>query len=159
MKLYELSNSYIKLLEIAEDLDATTLEDTLSSINEAFEDKVENTAKVIRQLEAQAEAIRFEARRLDNRARAMEKNAKRLKEYLQEELERTGKTKVKGSLFTIGVQNNPPSLEVLDERKIELDYFNHPEPVLDKKAVLQTLKRGIEMEGARIKQTRSLRIR
>ena len=158
MKLYELSNSYIQLLEIAEDLDATTLEDTLSSINEAFEDKVENTAKVIRQLEAQAEAIRFEARRLDNRARAMEKNAKRLKEYLQEELERTGKTKVKGNLFTIGVQNNPPSVRLVEDFN-DGRYLIELAPKIDKRAILDDLKQGKEIQGAKIVQEKSLRIR
>ena len=158
MKLYELSNSYIQLLEIAEDLDATTLEDTLSSINEEFEDKVENTAKVIRQLEAQVETIRNEARRLDNRARAMEKNAKRLKEYLQEELERTGKTKVKGSLFTIGVQNNPPSVRLAEDFNNQT-YLSNVVVKYDKRAILEDLKQGKEVTGAKIIQEKSLRIR
>lgn len=159
MKLYELTEAYERILELAEQLDAETLKDTLDSINDAIEDKAENTAKVIKQLDADAEMLRNEEKRLAARRQAIENNARNLKRYLQESLEKVGMEKVKGELFTVAIQNNPPSLEVLDERKIELDYFNHPAPVLDKKAVLQTLKRGIEMEGARIKQTRSLRIR
>lgn len=159
MKLYELTSNYQQVLEIAEQLDAETLTDTLDAIEDAIEDKAENTAKIIKQLDADAEMLRNEEKRLATRRQAIENNAKNLKRYLQESLEKVGMEKVKGDLFTVAIQNNPPSLEVLDELKIDIDYFNYPEPVLDKKAVLQTLKRGIKMEGARIKQTRSLRIR
>ena len=159
MRLYELTQAYERILELAEQLDDGALKDTLDSLNDAIEVKAENTAKVIKQLDADSEMLKGEIQRLSSRKQAIETNARNLKRYLQESLEKIGMEKVKGDLFTVAIQNNPPSLEVLDERKIELDYFNHPAPVLDKKAVLQTLKRGIEMEGARIKQTRSLRIR
>lgn len=40
--LYQLSESYIKVLELAEQLDEEILRDTLDSINEAIEYKAEN---------------------------------------------------------------------------------------------------------------------
>jgi len=45
VKLYELTENYLQLLEMAEDMDPELLRDTLESIQESIEDKAENTAK------------------------------------------------------------------------------------------------------------------
>lgn len=39
--LYELTNSYLEVLELAEQLDAEALKDTLDSIDEAIEESAE----------------------------------------------------------------------------------------------------------------------
>lgn len=159
MKMYELTLAYEKVLEMAEELDDGALRDTLDSITDAIDDKAENIAKVIKQLEADADTFRQEEVRLAKRRRTVDNNVRNLKRYLQESLEQVGTDRVNGKLFTVSIQNNPPSVDILDESKIELDYFDEQPPKLDKKAVLESLKNGIEMEGARIKQTRSVRIR
>jgi hypothetical protein len=41
LKLYELSQNYVQLLELADSLDQETFQDTLSSLEEAIEDKAE----------------------------------------------------------------------------------------------------------------------
>ena len=46
--LYELSNDYLKVLSLAEELDDGTLKDTLDSISDSIDLKVENTAKVFK---------------------------------------------------------------------------------------------------------------
>ncbi|STQ32880.1 Siphovirus Gp157 [Enterococcus faecalis] len=48
--LYELSNDYLKVLSLAEELDDGTLKDTLDSISDSIDLKVENTAKVVKEL-------------------------------------------------------------------------------------------------------------
>ena len=159
MKMYELTLAYEKVLEMAEELDDGALRDTLDSITDAIDDKAENIAKVIKQLEADADTFRQEEVRLAKRRRTVDNNVRNLKRYLQESLEQVGTDRVNGKLFTVSIQNNPSSVDILDESKIELDYFDEQPPKLDKKAVLESLKNGIEMEGARIKQTRSVRIR
>lgn len=45
MKLYELTQAYNQVLEMAEDLDAETLQDTLDSIREPIEEKAGNIIK------------------------------------------------------------------------------------------------------------------
>ncbi|MBC1521427.1 siphovirus Gp157 family protein [Listeria aquatica] len=157
MKLYDLTEQYNQVLEIAEQVDAETLKDTLDSINEAIEDKAESTAKVVRTIEAEANAIDEEIKRLNARKQTLTNNAKGLKEYLQTELEKVNVTKVSGKLFTIRIQNNPQSVNVEDETKLQA-YLVEQQPKLDKKALLNDLKAGKEVEGAQIKQTKSLRI-
>lgn len=159
MKLYELTEAYERILELAEQLDDGSMKDTLDSLNDAIEVKAENTAKVIRQLDASAEMLKTEINRLTERKQAIENNTRNLKRYLQESLEKVGMEKVKGELFTVAIQNNPQSVEVLDESKIPKDYFVEQEPKLKKHLLLASLKQGEEIAGVELKQTRSLRIR
>ena len=159
MKLYELTENYNQVLEMAEQLDAEMLKDTLDSIDEAIEIKVENTAKVVRSLEGNVDAIESEIKRLTAKKSTLDNNIKGIKKYMQESMEQVGKDKIKGQLFNIGIQNNPQSVNILDEKKINLDYFIQQPSKLDKKLLLADLKEGKEVEGAEIQQTRSLRIR
>ena len=69
------------------------------------------------------------------------------------------KLKFKTKLFSFNVQNNPPTVEVSDEKLIPKEFFVEQSPKLDRKALLAALKDGKEIEGAIIKQTKSLRIR
>lgn len=159
MKLYELTSSYQQVLEIAEQLDAETLKDTLDAIEDAIETKVENTAFVIKSLEANAKIIDEEIKRLQAMKGTQTNNIKSLKLYLQESMEKVGLDKVQGKLIKIAIQNNPKSVEVLNENVIPKNYFVEQKPKLDKKTILADLKSGAQVEGVEIKQTRSLRIR
>jgi len=159
MKLYELTEQYNQVLEMAEQVEAETLKDTLESIDDAIEVKVENTAKVVRILESNIAAIDSETKRLANRKSTMSNNVVGIKRYLQEEMEKVGKEKIKGPLFNVGIQNNPQSVKVMDMEKINQDYFIPQPAKLDKKMLLADLKEGIEVSGAELQQTRSLRIR
>ena len=158
MNLYDLAENYLQVLELAETSEFD-LTDTMESIEEAIELKAENTAKVIKQLEANAEMLANESKRLSERKSAIESNARNLKRYLQEQLEKCGKTKIKGEIFTVAIQNNPQSVEVIDETKIPLEFFVEQAPKLDKKTLLQHLKNEEQIPGASLKQSQSLRIR
>lgn len=159
MNLYELSNSYQAILSMQEDLDEDLFLDTLSSIEEPLNEKVENIAKFIRNLEAEKTMFKEESQRLAEKATSRENKIKSLKRYLQDSLEAAGLDKVKGQLFTVAIQNSPMSLNVVDERKIKLDYFEEQKPKLNRKLLLDALKSGAEVEGAEIKQGRHIRIR
>lgn len=157
--LYELTDNYKKLIEMAEDDDSQAIKDTLESVNEAIDDKAENTAKVIRELEGRRDAKKKEAQRLNQSATSLDKQITNLKNYLQDQLEITKRTKIQGNLFTVSVQNNPPSVHVENEKKVPLDYFVEQDPKLDKTLLKNALKNGNEIDGAELRQQRSLRIR
>ncbi|MGD7007582.1 siphovirus Gp157 family protein [Metabacillus sp. 84] len=155
--LYELATSYRSVLEM-EDSDPVVLKDTLESIEEGIEEKAENIAKLIRTLDAEAEVIKSEETRLANRRKAVENRITSLKTYLQEQLEVAGMDKIKRPTLTVAIQNNPPSVKIIDEKL--LDAYMVPVPhKLDKKAVLEDLKAGKQVAGAEIYRGRSLRIR
>lgn len=164
MTLYELTNDYMNLLELAEDpdIDEQAFMDTLEGIEGALEDKAEGYAKVIRTLEGDAAACDAESKRLRNKKQTIENNIKRMKTALQYAMEVTGKTKFKTALFSFGIQKNPAAV-VMDEAYIENipERFLIPQdPQIDKKAIKEALKNGEDLEGlAHLEQTESLRIR
>jgi hypothetical protein len=156
--LYHLSESYIRVLEQAEQLDEEVLLDTLESIDEAIEHKAENLAKIVKEVEGKAVLVENEIKRLQERKTTLLNNAKSIKQYLQREMEKTGKTKIKGELFNIGIQKNQASVNVLNEHLIPKGFFIPQPPKLDKKQLKEELKHG-DIPGAELVQTKGLRIR
>ncbi|MGM9924661.1 MAG: siphovirus Gp157 family protein [Bacillus sp. (in: firmicutes)] len=159
IRLYELNQQYNQLLEMAGDLDPQVLKDTLESIKESIEDKAENTAKLIRSWEAEAKAIKEEEKRLAERRKSLEKRVDNTKAYLFEQMELAGMEKVKRPTLTISIANNPPSVQVIDPEKIPSFFMIEQEPKIDKKAILEALKNGTEIDGCTIKREKGLRIR
>ncbi len=159
MKLYELAQNYAQLLEMAEEMESEALVDTLASLQDAIEDKAENIAKLIKNLEADAKIIKEEEQRLAERRRAIEAKVDKLKMYLQEQLEIAGLQKVKRPTITVAIQANPPSVDVIDETLIPADFLIPQPAKVDKKSILERLKKGESVPGAKLVQGRGVRIR
>ena len=157
MNLYELSSSYRAIQEM--DLDEETLRDTLDSIVGEAEQKAENIVKWIRNLKGDNTAIKEEETRLKNKRIANENKIKYLGLYLEDFLKTSGLTRLKTELFTISLQNNPPSVEVYDATLIPPKYLIEQLPIVDKQIIKELLKQGEEIPGATLKQTKGLRIR
>ena len=159
--IYEITGDYFRLMEMAEeeDLDPQALADTLESLDGEFEDKADGYAKILGQLAADAEVLKKEEKRLSDRRKVLENNTKRMKETLQKAMEAIERPKFKTKLFSFGIQKNPPSVVVDDVEAVGVDYWEYPEPVINKKKMLEDLKAGVEVSGAHIEQGQSLRIR
>ena len=158
-KLYELSTGYKNieyLLENGEDNEE--LQAVLDSLGEEIEDKAENIAKILKNNEADIKAFKEEEKRLAERRKALENSNKRLKEYLEDNMKMTGKTKFKKGTFSFNIAKNPPSVEITNVDIISSDYKVLTE-TLDKKSILEDLKNGKDVQGAILKQSESLRIR
>lgn len=160
MKLYELTGEYAQLLELLNDADADkeVLQNVLENVKGQIEEKAENIAKIIRCMESDIEAIKQEENRLQAKRQSLENKKTSIKNYLQQQLENAGMQKVKTPIFSIGIQNNPPSVNIIDENLIP-DNFKIIKAEIDKKAIMQAIKEGKTVEGAELKQTQSLRIR
>ena len=156
--LYELTGNYLKLLEYAEDSDPTLYHDTMDSITDAIEDKAVGYAKVDKELAKDEAALKEEAQRLTARAHAIANNRKRLKENLQIAMEETSTPKIKTPEFTIYIQKNNPSVNIVDEHDIPA-YLFETKTVLNKKEVSRLLKEGKDVPGAELTRSESLRIR
>ncbi|TBL15260.1 siphovirus Gp157 family protein [Bacillus paranthracis] len=158
--LYTLTGQYLELQNMIEDgVDPEVLTDTLEAVEEAIETKAENIIRLVKNQEATVEAIKNEKKRLDARQKALENSNKRLKDYLFDSMKVTGNEKIKTDLVTISIKKNPKSVKVTDITAIPALYFKEQEPTLDKKKVLDNLKKGIEIEGAEIQQSESISIR
>lgn len=156
--LYELTGKYLQLAELAEETDPQLFSDTMDSITDAIEDKAVGYAKVDKELAKDEKALKDEAQRLRERATSIGNNRRYLKQNLQEAMETTGKTKIKTNEFTIYIQNNAPSVRLVDESKIPA-YLSKTTIVPDKTRIKQLLKEGKDVPGAELIQGSSLRIR
>ena len=159
MKLYTLVSQYKTVQSMAEEVDEITLIETLESIEDAIEVKAENIAKMIKEMESEAEIIKLEEKRLAERRRAMERKAASLKTYLQDQLEALGIDKIKSPLITITIRNNPPSVNITNEFLIPAKYFIPQPSIISKKDISEALKNGEVIEGAELVRKRGLQIK
>lgn len=156
--LYKLTGTF-KRINDTEGLDEETKADTLESIDwtEQFEEKVENTAKVIKNKEASKKLIKEEIDRLTARYKSLDNDVVWLKKSMQEAFEITGHEKVKGLLFTVYMGKNQPSV-VVDEDLLPKKYFVQ-ELTPDKTTIKELLNAGKKVKGATLQESRSLRIK
>lgn len=163
MNLYDLSHAYqnIQLLANNEDIDAEAMQMALAELETEIQAKALNIAIIIRGLEADADIIKTEERRLADRRRALENKAGWLKAYAKEQMELAGIDKVKSPTLTVAIQNNPPAVQITDMEAIPARFQTiiPASYTIDKKAVGDALKAGEAIPGAELTQGRSLRIR
>ncbi|PJH64304.1 siphovirus Gp157 family protein, partial [Salmonella enterica] len=113
--LYKLNESYQNILQVAEMMDEEDFKEALNGIEDDIENKADGYAKVIKELEIQVDGLKREEKRLKERRTILENKIKNMKENLENSMKLQGKTKFKTPLFSFNIQNNAPSLTVMDE--------------------------------------------
>ncbi|MEJ8786071.1 siphovirus Gp157 family protein [Peptoniphilus sp. HCN-40583] len=155
MRLYEITEAYANLEAIEDDVDVSS---ALANVEGALEDKLESIAKVIKNLDAMADAYEDEERRLRTKKQAAKKRVDGLKRYVKDNLEAIGKDKVEAGIFKWSLQYSPPKLVITDESLIPEEFF-----VIERKPIKSEIKKAIEAEqaidGAEIVREKHLRLR
>jgi len=162
IKLYELTDAYVRILALAEEAEDGEWLEALAGLQGAIEEKAENTAKMIRSLEADAETFRAEAERMLAISKSRQNRVTSLKDYLKANLEAAGMDKVKGQLFTVSLQSSPPSCRVMDEAAIPIEYQRViPARIeVDARAIIAHWRdTGEAIPGVEVVQSKHLRIR
>lgn len=159
-----MSKSLMVLLDernqIAEQLEtAENPAELIESMDKAVQVKAAGIAIYLERLDSMAAALDETIKKLQARKKAFQNRKERLKAYTLEAMKQHGIEKIECPECTISIQKNPPSAEVYEPKMIPVEYWKHPEPVLDKKALLDDLKEGVVVQGARLKQTEGVRIR
>ena len=164
MTIYEITSDYLQLMQMMEDpdLDPQTLADTMEGIEGELEDKADNYARVMKNMEADLNGIKAEIDRLSTRKKTIENNIKRMNEALQFSMETTGKTKFKTELFSFGIRKNAPAV-VMDEPYIENipeRFLKYSDPTINRSAIKEAIQNGEDLEGlAHLESSTSLSIR
>ncbi len=155
MKLYDIAEIYENLENIDDEVAVAA---AMDAVDAALEEKLESTAKVIRNLEAEADGLEAEEKRLKARKMAVKNRIADIKGYVQQNLEAMGKDKVTSGIFKWSIQANAPSVNILDESLIPDDYWK-----IERKPMKTEIKKAIEAgeltEGAELVRTKSLRLR
>lgn len=161
-KLYELTEMYQNIWGLIDDeeVDLDALEIALGQVEDTLETKAESMAILVKSIDGDVSALKEEESRLAKRRKALENKQINIKNYLENQLNIMGIDKVKTKLFTVALQNNPPSVNIIDENLIPEQYKKSITTIsIVKKDILDALKLGELIEGAEIKQGKSLRIR
>jgi Siphovirus Gp157 len=154
--LYELSTIFAHVQAEIEDSDPEAAQTALAKIDllaDAFEDKAKQVAFVIKNLQAMADAVGAESDRMAERKKAMDNRIAGIKEYLRSNMERAAVTKIECPQFKISLRDNPPKVNIIDEKAIPAEYIKTPEPPLpypDKKKIIDDWKQGVVIDGVEI---------
>jgi len=158
MRLYEIVDEVLLAYQEIDEENSTGKE-LLEHWQAEFTYKLENCAKVVRNLMAQEEALRNEGQRLLGRAQTAKRRAQGLKEYVQNQMERVGLKKTKAGLFSFNIQKSPMRIEIIDEGLVPKDFWSRTQVIFDKKGIGEHVKETGEIpEGVSIHQGTHLRI-
>jgi len=149
MKLYDIPIEFAELEATLTESDGELtpeLEKRFDDFLRAGKDKLEAGAMVVRGFEMEAEACVAEAKRLQERSQALERNSVRLKRMILGALDTAFAGKVKTALFTIWGQTSAPTTSV--DLEPGADLATIPEPFvrikreLAKDAIKDAMKVG-----------------
>lgn len=140
--------------------------DTLESIECEFDTTAEALALYIKELNAMANAIDIEKRKLALRQEAYKRRAERLQKYLLESMQGMNRKKVETPKIVITTRNNAESVTVSEENML-IDWamknnnslLNYPKPKISKTAVKNAIKNGQAIPYAQVVRTQSVIIK
>ncbi|WP_415341510.1 siphovirus Gp157 family protein [Clostridium perfringens] len=165
MKLYELTQNYRNLESLLDNLgeqEGLTVEmihGALGQVEDDINTKIENTCKVIKEIEADSIGIDEEIKRLSALKKQKENAVKKLKEYVEFEMNGIGLNKVEGKLFKISFRKSKV-VKVIDETKIPKEFIKvKTAESISKTDLSKALKSGEIIEGVELVENKTLQIK
>lgn len=163
MKLYEITNEYVSLLDELndiEDLDKDAIENTLSPLSHDIKEKSINIAAWIKNLEAEAKAMGSYIKSMQARKKSVENKIAGVKDYLRYNMNFSGIKKITSAEFSISLGAESVSVKIVDENKIPIEFcrkVEYLEP--DKELIKEAIQGGVDIPGAVIVYTKRLTIK
>lgn len=153
MKLYEIDNAILECIdmETGEIIDI----DKLNELELERETKIEGVACWIKELKAEAEALKAEKMAFAKRQQVAENKMESLKKYLAYALDGQAFKTVRASVTFRKSQ----SVEIADIYKLDENYLRYKEPEADKTAIKEALKAGQTVAGATLVENTSVIIK
>lgn len=165
--LYELTKQQLELKAelLAMNFDEVTIADTLEGSSVEIREKIEAYGFVIRDRQSFAEAMNVEICRMTERYFSEVKRIAAIEERLLLGMIACGIDRHESPCFTITVQNNPPMVEIYNDKLIPEVYMKTPEPPPlpeakpDKRLMLADMKAGKVIDGCKLVQKSRLVIK
>lgn len=153
MKLYEIDEAILNCIDLetgeiidTEQLDKLTMERDV---------KLENVACWIKELKAEAEALKAEKMAFAKRQQVAENKMESLKKYLAYALDGQAFKTTRASVTFRKSQ----AVEIADIYKLDENYLRYKEPEADKTAIKEAIKQGKTVAGATLVENTSVIIK
>ena len=156
--LYEINEAIERAFEACIDPETGEIVGDTEALDDlvlARDEKIENIALWIKNLKAEAEAIRNEEKALADRRRAAENKVERLKSYLAYNL---NGEKFKTSKVSISWRKSV-SVDVPDVFQLPDEYVKYKDPEPNKQLIKEAIKKGFDVEGATLVENTNLIIK
>jgi len=157
MKLYEIKEVYLNLLEL--ELDGADIENYLKVVQGELDEKLQNIGLVYKTAVAEADAIKAEEKKLYERRKSLENKAENLKKWLYSEMTQLKIGKINKPNIVLSIAKNPHRLVVQDDLIPKQYKVSQIVISIDKAQIKDELKQGIKIKGAELVQDTSLRIK
>lgn len=163
MKLYELAQMMDAVINGGLIFDEETGEimfdsSNLDELEAALDEKIEACCIVVKNIEAEEDAIKAEEKRLSERRKRKEREAERLREYVQRCMEQSGARKIDTPRVCV-TSRSSKYINVYDESKVPRMFIAEKvTESVDKKAVRDAIKSGLEVPGCEMAERNTLKI-
>ena len=159
MNLFEMNSKY-RELEENEELDATTLKDTLDAINDAREVKLDNIASWIEKNKAQIDWVTKRVKDLQAKKTALTNLNKSLQEYMTAALDDAGLKELQTENYILKPRNYRASTVVWSLDELPDTFKDSKTEVFAKKSeIYKALSAGEDVPGAYLKPNRGTTIK
>lgn len=164
LTLYNITNKFAELMDMAENGELT--EEQYNALGEQLTLELQQKGSGIigytQNEEAFIEAVDFQIKRLQDLKKARQNKLEKFKQYVKENMDRLGITKMDTELGTLSIAKNPMSVEIENEEEIPKEFKQQVITTkIDKTAIKNHFKAtGEIIPGTRIIDDKtSLRIR
>jgi hypothetical protein len=159
--IFQLTSNWKEIVDMADQLDEQTLEDTLESIEGEVGDKVANMIAVVKNIKAEIDLAKDFKKDLEGRIKTMENTVNRLNDYILLGVDNVGQPKKGAEQFkkleiknapwvkSAWTQYNPPKVEIVDDRLLDPDYLVPQPPKPDTKLIAKHWKENMEEHEAK----------
>ena len=158
--LYEIAGLYRQILEMEPETDDEfgAMMTALDELQGELTEKADNIVRYIRNLNAEAEALKAEEAALYKKRKAAENKAERLKAYLAAQMTLCGLKELKAGLFKLRFQPTAPAISIVDESAVP-EKFRRVKIEIDRLAIRDAIKAGEEVPGIELQRGEALVIR
>ena len=167
--IFQLKNEYNGIIETLKELENYSEQQGLEvdyklfiiNINEELDEKIGNWGYYLKRSEIELNCIIEERKRLQELERRLANRIEKKKEALKQIMIETDKKRIEHGSITVSIRNNRPSVVIIDESKIPIEYKKEiVETHIEKDKIYNHIKEtGEIVEGIEIKESCSIIIK
>lgn len=124
LSLYDITNKFVELMDKVQE--GTITEEEYNQLGEELaiqlQEKGSNIIGYTKNIELTINAMKEEEERIADNRKSLESKLDKFKQYVKENMEKLGITKMDTELGTLSIAKNPISVEVENEEEIPLEY-------------------------------------